>query len=153
MLSRAPTEATEPCVPLTIPASAPIGSNTGSFQLLPASAGVIDSRWAHMSRAQDAAREERDREAHANPAEEAGVLGPQSERLLHRAPTARPACSSRVTPWTAGRALFCPVTLLQVGYHGNGSSASDEFISAADPKYALVTSGKIDEGTNSLSTV
>lgn len=41
-----------------------------------------------------------------------------------------------------------PVTLLQVGHHGSDTSSSDDFISAAKPKYAVVASGKIDEGTN-----
>jgi len=41
-----------------------------------------------------------------------------------------------------------PVTLLQVGHHGSDTSSSTEFISRIKPKYAVISSGKGDEGTN-----
>jgi competence protein ComEC len=41
-----------------------------------------------------------------------------------------------------------PVTLLQVGHHGSDTSSSAEFIKRAAPKYAVISSGKVDEGTN-----
>ncbi|HET7538830.1 MAG TPA: MBL fold metallo-hydrolase [Polyangiaceae bacterium] len=41
-----------------------------------------------------------------------------------------------------------PVTLLQVGHHGSDTSSSIEFIERVTPKYAVISSGKVDEGTN-----
>lgn len=41
-----------------------------------------------------------------------------------------------------------PVTLLQVGHHGSDTSSSAEFIKRVTPKYAVISSGKVDEGTN-----
>jgi competence protein ComEC len=41
-----------------------------------------------------------------------------------------------------------PVTLLQVGHHGSDTSSSSEFIRRISPKYAVISSGKVDEGTN-----
>lgn len=41
-----------------------------------------------------------------------------------------------------------PVTLLQVGHHGSDTSTSDALVAASKPAYAVVSSGKIDEGTN-----
>ena len=52
-----------------------------------------------------------------------------------------------------------PVTLLQVGHHGSDTSNSAAFIKKVSPKYAVVSSGKEEEGTNTgychprLSTV
>lgn len=41
-----------------------------------------------------------------------------------------------------------PVTLLQVGHHGSETSSSPEFLAKVSPRYAVVSSGKPDEGTN-----
>lgn len=41
-----------------------------------------------------------------------------------------------------------PVTLLQVGHHGSETSTSAPFLAKVTPRYAVVSSGKPDEGTN-----
>ena len=41
-----------------------------------------------------------------------------------------------------------PATLLQVGHHGSDTSSSAAFIKRVAPKYAVISSGKVDEGTN-----
>lgn len=41
-----------------------------------------------------------------------------------------------------------PVTLLQVGHHGSDSSSSAAFLAQTQPKYAVISSGKQDEGIN-----
>lgn len=41
-----------------------------------------------------------------------------------------------------------PVTLLQVGHHGSETSTSPAFLSRVRPKYAVISAGKPDEGTN-----
>ena len=41
-----------------------------------------------------------------------------------------------------------PVTLLQVGHHGSDTSSSADFIKRVATKYAVISSGKVDEGTN-----
>lgn len=52
-----------------------------------------------------------------------------------------------------------PVSLLQVGHHGSDTSSSEAWLSKTRPKYAVVSSGRRGEGTNStychprLSTV
>ena len=40
------------------------------------------------------------------------------------------------------------VTLLQVGHHGSNTSSSPAFLLRAAPKYAVISSGKPDEGLN-----
>lgn len=40
------------------------------------------------------------------------------------------------------------VTLLQVGHHGSNTSSSVDFIQKVQPRYAVISSGKIGEGTN-----
>lgn len=40
------------------------------------------------------------------------------------------------------------VTLLQVGHHGSETSTSAAFLAKLKPKYAVISSGKADEGTN-----
>lgn len=41
-----------------------------------------------------------------------------------------------------------PVTLLQVGHHGSDTSTTEAFVAKVQPKYAVVSSAKRDEGTN-----
>lgn len=41
-----------------------------------------------------------------------------------------------------------PVTLLQVGHHGSETSSSAAFLAKTTPRYAVISSGKPDEGTN-----
>ena len=41
-----------------------------------------------------------------------------------------------------------PVTLLQVGHHGSDTSTSADFIKKVSPKYAVISAGKEEEGTN-----
>jgi len=40
------------------------------------------------------------------------------------------------------------IGLLQVGHHGSATSSSEPFLQKIRPKYAVISSGKIDEGTN-----
>jgi competence protein ComEC len=40
------------------------------------------------------------------------------------------------------------VSLLQVAHHGSNTSTSEAFVAQAKPKYAVISSGKKDEGTN-----
>jgi competence protein ComEC len=40
------------------------------------------------------------------------------------------------------------VTLLQVGHHGSATSTSPAFLAATQPKYAVISAGKPDEGLN-----
>lgn len=41
-----------------------------------------------------------------------------------------------------------PATLLQVGHHGSLTSSSAEFLDRVQPEYAVISSGKVNEGTN-----
>jgi competence protein ComEC len=41
-----------------------------------------------------------------------------------------------------------PATLLQVGHHGSATSTSDAFLKKVNPKYAVVSAGKPNEGMN-----
>jgi competence protein ComEC len=41
-----------------------------------------------------------------------------------------------------------PVTLLQVGHHGSDTSSSAAFLAKVRPKYAVISAGKPNEGTN-----
>lgn len=41
-----------------------------------------------------------------------------------------------------------PVSLLQVAHHGAETSTSERFIKRAQPRYAVISSGRVDEGTN-----
>lgn len=41
-----------------------------------------------------------------------------------------------------------PVTLLQVGHHGSDTSTTQAFLDKVKPSYAVISSGKPDEGTN-----
>ncbi len=41
-----------------------------------------------------------------------------------------------------------PATLLQVGHHGSNSSSSTDFLARVQPKYAVISSGKQNEGIN-----
>ncbi len=41
-----------------------------------------------------------------------------------------------------------PVTLLQVAHHGSDTSTTAAFLERAKPQYAVISSGKPDEGTN-----
>lgn len=41
-----------------------------------------------------------------------------------------------------------PVSLLQVGHHGSDTSTGKHLLEAAQPKYAVISSGKPEEGTN-----
>jgi competence protein ComEC len=40
------------------------------------------------------------------------------------------------------------VTLLQVGHHGSDTSSSPAFLARVHPRYAVISAGKPDEGTN-----
>lgn len=44
--------------------------------------------------------------------------------------------------------LHGEVTLLQVGHHGSDTSTGNSLLTQAKPKYAVISSGKPDEGTN-----
>lgn len=41
-----------------------------------------------------------------------------------------------------------PITLLQVGHHGSNTSSSVDFIERVQPRYAVLSSARIGEGTN-----
>jgi competence protein ComEC len=41
-----------------------------------------------------------------------------------------------------------PVTVLQVGHHGSDTSTTDAFLAKVRPTYAVISSGRPDEGTN-----
>ncbi len=41
-----------------------------------------------------------------------------------------------------------PATLVQVGHHGSDTSSSSTYLAKTQPKYAVISSGKPDEGTN-----
>jgi competence protein ComEC len=43
---------------------------------------------------------------------------------------------------------LAPATLLQVGHHGSETSTSDELLAKVRPRYAVVSSGKPNEGMN-----
>mgnify|MGYP000920413421 CR=1 FL=1 len=43
---------------------------------------------------------------------------------------------------------IAPVTLLQVGHHGSDTSSTESFLARARPRYAVISAGEPDEGTN-----
>lgn len=48
----------------------------------------------------------------------------------------------------ADLAIDAPVTLLQVGHHGSKTSSRPTLLDRAQPKYAVISTGKPGEGTN-----
>jgi competence protein ComEC len=52
----------------------------------------------------------------------------------------------------ADLAIDAPVTLLQVGHHGSKTSSSAAPLHRAQPKYAVISAGKVGEGVSATST-